>query len=197
MWEPTKTLDSEDLLGLVVIGRTEALEEIYDRYSHPVYSLVLGLLREPAIAEEVTQEVFLRVWMRSSSFKPLSGKAKTWILSIAHHRAIDRLRQQRPRQKESPLEDFLEGEWQMGTEAGAVEQTAILQEESVKIQEAMKKLPEEQPQVLVLGYFRGFTQAEISKGLNVPLGTVKTRMRLGIQKLRQSLAFMREEADEV
>ena len=190
-------LDSEGLLGLVVIGRTEALEEIYDRYSLPVYSLVLGLLREPAIAEEVTQEVFLRVWMRSSSFKPLSGKAKTWILSIAHHRAIDRLRQQRHRQKESPLEDFLEGEWQMGTEAGAVEQTAILQEESVKIQEAMKKLPEEQPQVLVLGYFRGFTQAEISKGLNVPLGTVKTRMRLGIQKLRQSLAFMREEADEV
>ena len=190
-------LDSEDLLGLVVIGRTEALEEIYDRYSRPVYSLVLGLLREPAIAEEVTQEVFLRVWLRSSSFKPLSGKAKTWILSIAHHRAIDRLRQQRHRQKESPLEDFLEGEWQMGTEAGAVEQTAILQEESVKIQEAMKKLPEEQRQVLMLGYFRGFTQAEISKGLNVPLGTVKTRMRLGIQKLRQSLAFMREEADEV
>lgn len=190
-------LDSEDLLGLVVIGRTEALEEIYDRYSRPVYSLVLGLLREPAIAEEVTQEVFLRVWMRSSSFKPLSGKAKTWILSIAHHRAIDRLRQQRHRQKESPLEDFLEGEWQMGTEAGVVEQTAILQEESVKIQEAMKELPEEQRQVLMLGYFRGFTQAEISKGLNVPLGTVKTRMRLGIQKLRQSLAFMREEADEV
>ncbi len=190
-------LDSEDLLGLVVIGRTEALEEIYDRYSRPVYSLVLGLLREPAIAEEVTQEVFLRVWLRSSSFKPLSGKAKTWILSIAHHRAIDRLRQQRHRQKESPLEDFLEGEWQMGTEAGAVEQTAILHEESVKIQEAMKKLPEEQRQVLMLGYFRGFTQAEISKGLNVPLGTVKTRMRLGIQKLRQSLAFMREEADEV
>ena len=119
-------LDSEGLLGLVVIGRTEALEEIYDRYSRPVYSLVLGLLREPAIAEEVTQEVFLRVWMRSSSFNPLSGKAKTWILSIAHHRAIDRLRQQRHRQKESPLEDFLEGEWQMGTEAGAVEQTAIL-----------------------------------------------------------------------
>lgn len=190
-------LDSEDLLGLVVIGRTEALEEIYDRYSRPVYSLVLGLLREPAIAEEVTQEVFLRVWLRSSSFKPLSGKAKTWILSIAHHRAIDRLRQQRHRQKESPLEDFLEGEWQMGTEAGAVEQTAILHEESVKIQEAMKELPEEQRQVLMLGYFRGFTQAEISKGLNVPLGTVKTRMRLGIQKLRQSLAFMREEADEV
>ncbi|MCH8939647.1 MAG: sigma-70 family RNA polymerase sigma factor [Chloroflexi bacterium] len=190
-------LDSEDLLGLVVIGRTEALEEIYDRYSRPVYSLVLGLLREPAIAEEVTQEVFLRVWLRSSSFKPLSGKAKTWILSIAHHRAIDRLRQQRHRQKESPLEDFLEGEWQMGTEAGAVEQTAILHEESVKIQEAMKKLPEEQRQVLMLGYFRGFTQAEISKGLNVPLGTVKTRMRLGIQKLRQSLAFMREEADEM
>ena len=93
-------LDSEDLLGLVVIGRTEALEEIYDRYSRPVYSLVLGLLREPAIAEEVTQEVFLRVWLRSSSFKPLSGKAKTWILSIAHHRAIDRLRQQRHRQKD-------------------------------------------------------------------------------------------------
>jgi RNA polymerase sigma-70 factor (ECF subfamily) len=90
--------------------------------------------------------------MRSSSFKPLSGKAKTWILSIAHHRAIDRLRQQRHRQKESPLEDFLEGEWQMGTEAGAVEQTAILQEESVKIQEAMKELPEEQRQVLMLGY---------------------------------------------
>jgi len=145
-------LDSEGLLGLVVIGRTEALEEIYDRYSRPVYSLVLGLLREPAIAEEVTQEVFLRVWMRSSSFNPLSGKAKTWILSIAHHRAIDRLRQQRHRQKESPLEDFLEGEWQMGTEAGAVEQTAILQEESVKIQEAMKELPEEQRQVLMLGY---------------------------------------------
>jgi DNA-directed RNA polymerase specialized sigma24 family protein len=77
---------------------------------------------------------------------------KTWILSIAHHRAIDRLRQQRHRQKESPLEDFLEGEWQMGAEAGAVEQTAILQEESVKIQEAMKELPEEQRQVLTLGY---------------------------------------------
>jgi RNA polymerase sigma-70 factor (ECF subfamily) len=190
-------LESEDLLGLVVIGRTEALEELYDRYGRPVYSLVLGLLREPAIAEEVTQEVFLRVWMRSSSFKPQSGKAKTWILSIAHHRAIDKLRQQRHRQKESPLEDFLEGESQMGTELGAVEHTAILQEESDRIQEALKELPEEQRQVLMLGYFRGFTQAEISKGLDVPLGTVKTRMRLGIQKLRQSLAFMREEADEV
>ena len=190
-------LDSEALLGLVVIGRPEALEALYDRYSRPVYSLVLGLLREPAIAEEVTQEVFLRIWMRSSSFKPQSGKAKTWILSIAHHRAIDRLRQQRHRQRESPLEEFLEGERQIGTEAGEVEHTAIQREEGERIQGGLNQLPEEQRQVLVLGYFRGFTQAEISKGLNIPLGTVKTRMRLGIQKLRQSLASMREEDDEV
>ncbi len=190
-------LESEALLGLVVIGRAEALEVLYDRYSRPVYSLVLGLLREPAIAEEVTQEVFLRVWMKASSFKSESGKAKTWILSIAHHRAIDRLRQGRNRQKESPLDELLESGWQMGTEAGAIEKTAILQEEGEHIQEGLSQLPEEQRQVLVLGYFRGFTQAEIAKGLNVPLGTVKTRMRLGIQKLRQSLAFMREEDDEV
>jgi RNA polymerase sigma-70 factor (ECF subfamily) len=85
----------------------------------------------------------------------------------------------------------------MGTEAGAIEKTAILQEEGEHIQEGLSQLPEEQRQVLVLGYFRGFTQAEIAKGLNVPLGTVKTRMRLAIQKLRQSLAFMREEDDEV
>ena len=190
-------LESEALLGLVVIGRAEALEVLYDRYSRPVYSLVLGLLREPAIAEEVTQEVFLRVWMKASSFKSESGKAKTWILSIAHHRAIDRLRQGRNRQKESPLDELLESGWQMGTEAGAIEKTAILQEEGEHIQEGLSQLPEEQRQVLVLGYYRGFTQAEIAKGLNVPLGTVKTRMRLGIQKLRQSLAFMREEDDEV
>ena len=190
-------LDSEALLGLVVIGRPEALEVLYDRYSRPVYSLVLGLLREPAIAEEVTQEVFLRVWLRASSFKPQNGRAKTWILSIAHHRAIDRLRQRRHRQRESPLEELLEGERQMGTEAGAVEHTAILREQGDRIQGALKQLPEEQRKVLVLAYFRGFTQAEISKGLNIPLGTVKTRMRLGIQKLRQSLASMREEDDEV
>ena len=180
-------LGDELLLGLIALQSQGALEAFYDRYARQVYSLVRSILRDPGVAEEVTQEVFLIVWRRAVSFNSQRGRPATWLLSVAHHRAIDALRRQRRRDhREGPWAEEL-GAFQVKSEGAGPDEMAVAMEEGARIREALARLPPEQQQVIVLAYFQGLTQVEISRLLTQPLGTVKTRIRLGLEKLRLAL----------
>jgi RNA polymerase sigma-70 factor, ECF subfamily len=187
--------DDEALVASLARGDSRALETIYERHSRGVYSLALRLLSDPPAAEEVVQETFLKLWRQPAAYQPDRGRLLPWLLGVAHHRAIDVLRrrqlEQRHRVPAPPhangdgLVDLLDSfgltssEGDPQTRAGAVEQR-------MAIGRAMASLPSEQWLPLELAYYRGMTQLEIATALGLPLGTVKTRMRLGLQQLRRA-----------
>ena len=180
-------LEDDALMARVVAREEAALEALYDRYGRRVYSLALTMLHDTGAAEEVTQEVFLSVWRRAASFSKERGRLATWILSIAHHRAVDALRSRRRRtRQDEPMDERMERSF-ADTLGESPDNAAVLQEESHYVRQALQELPPEQQRVLVLAYYHGLTQGEIAQKLGHPLGTVKTRMRLGIHKLRQGL----------
>jgi RNA polymerase sigma-70 factor, ECF subfamily len=180
--------EDEVLLARVAAGDSRALETLYDRYSRIVYSTALRMLGAADLAEEVVQETFWRVWRRSGTFQPGRGQVSSWILGIAHNLAIDELRRQRARptpvydEEDRPvLRDIEDHRIDV---AGA----AIEEEQRRLINAALAQIPAEQREAIELAYFAGLSQSEIAMRLKNPLGTVKTRIRLGLQKLRDVLA---------
>jgi RNA polymerase sigma-70 factor (ECF subfamily) len=169
-----------------------ALEALYDRYGDYVYSICLRMVRDVQLAEDLTQEVFLRVWRRPDLFDANRGRFLTWLLSVARNRSIDesRSRGRRFRHENPPS---LAAEEMLASAPSTVdgEDPAVLSDERVVIQKALHLLPPDQRLAIQLAYFGGYTQQEIAKGLNQPLGTVKTRIRLGLQKLRITLIDQR------
>jgi len=180
------TLDDEILLQLIVRANSEALGELYDRYSRLVFSLAINSVGDPATAEEITQDVFLRVWQRARQYRADRGKVSTWLTGITRHRAIDRLRRRgsRPEQHSVAWADISPG---AEPSVDGPERSVTLTLERARVRSAMARLPEEQKQVLALAYFQGLTQSQMAQVLDLPLGTVKTRIRLGMQKLRELL----------
>jgi RNA polymerase sigma-70 factor (ECF subfamily) len=188
-------LDDGQLLTLIAGNQREALEALYNRYSGPVYSLAMHLLRDQGAAEEVTQDTFFNVWRRGGSYKSGRGSVTAWLFSIAHHRTIDELRKRRRDQ----------GRVQHGVDltnrpsesrSGDPAEYAKAQFEGSQLKKALTSLRPEQREVVVLAYFGGFTHTEIARHLEQPLGTVKTRMRLAMKKLREVLGpQVRESAD--
>ena len=180
------TLDDETLVRLIVQARAEALSELYDRYGRLVFSLALNSVGNPATAEEITQDVFLRVWQRARQYRADRAKVSTWLTSITRHRAIDQLRRRgsRPEQHSVAWAELVPG---AEPSVNGPEQATPLAIEKARIRVAITRLPEEQKQVLALAYFQGLTQSQIAEALVLPLGTVKTRLRLGMQKLREML----------
>jgi RNA polymerase sigma-70 factor (ECF subfamily) len=166
---------------------TAAIGELYDRYGRLVFSLAVHIVGDSTVAEEVTQDVFVQVWNKADTFRPDSGKVITWLSSVARYRAIDVLRRQnvRPEGHHISLDDgfFFEEDKDADVES-AVEMLI----ERQRVRHALLQLPPDQRKALALAYFKGLTQQEISEMLNEPLGTVKTRIRLAMQKLRQTLA---------
>ncbi len=181
-------LSDDQVAAQFLRGNKEALAELYDRYGKLIYSLTLHLVSQTAIAEEITQEVFLKAWEKRSGFKTERGSVRAWLVSIAHHRAIDELRRS----------------WRHGTQPFLEDTLALLADplgvdpgdhmgrtqEYEKVRGALERLPPEQRAVLVLAYFHGMTQRQVASYLNQPLGTVKTRTRLGLKKLQ---AYMTRE----
>ncbi|MDX1437154.1 MAG: sigma-70 family RNA polymerase sigma factor [Anaerolineales bacterium] len=185
-------LPDEALLRLISDGRTEALSELYDRYGRLVFSLALRMAGSPTAAEDLSQEVFLQVWKNAAVYQPERGKVATWMTSITRYRAIDRLRRSNSRPQiqdlgESGLDSLTEDSDQ------APEELVALNQQRLQVRKAIKLLPDDQRQVLLLAFFRGYSHSEIASGLNLPLGTVKTRIRLGMKKLRLTLSGEREE----
>lgn len=164
-----------------------AFSSIYDRYANLVFSVCLRVLRDAQLAEDITQEVFLRVWRSPDRFVATRGRLVTWLVSVARNRAVDeiRLRGRRQRREAFPHPDGYDGpSTHLEDDPLASVQ---LQDERRVIREALNTLPAEQRQVIELAYFGGLTQQEIARDLGQPLGTVKTRIRLGMQKLRAVL----------
>ncbi len=185
-------LEDQELLVRIGAGEKDALEAIYERYSSAVYSLARYMLRSEAVAEEATQDVFLNIWHKASSFNLSRGQPKTWIMSVAHHKIIDIIRSRRRAEaisdpKEYETLDLLPSD-QVSTDEAVVRNL-----EAERVRRALERLPAAQQEVVTLAYFGGLSQSEIAAKLGQPLGTVKTRARLALQKLREEL---RQDDDE-
>jgi RNA polymerase sigma-70 factor, ECF subfamily len=170
----------EALVELLAERDVQALETLYGRHARAVYSLSLKLLGEPGAAEEIVQECFLKLWRRPELYRASRGRLLTWLLGVTHHRAIDRLRRRTLELRhagDERLEPAANGEYDP-------EQQAWSRIQLETIGRALAHLPRNQRQTLELAYLRGMTQVEIAACLDQPLGTIKTRMRLALQKLR-------------
>ena len=179
-------LEDHELIHQIALVDKAALEALYGRYVTPVYSLAMFMLRHEALAEEATQEVFLNIWLKASSFNADRGQPRSWIMSVAHHKIVDFIRSRRRTLTMTDPGDYetldLLPANQTSTEE-EVEQNL----ERERIMKALTVLPEAQREVIMLAYFEGYTQSEMATKLDQPLGTIKTRVRLAIQKLRSTL----------
>ena len=179
-----KKFDDESLLRLIERSQSEALSELYDRYSRLVFGMARNAVGDQALAEEITQDVFMRVWDKAGTYQAEQGKVVSWIAGIARNRAIDVFRHQRIRAEGSSV-SWEEMPFFDPPDSQNVEQDLEAKYQRQHIQQALFLLPEEQRQALALAYFRGYTHEQVAEALGQPLGTVKTRIRLGMQKLRQ------------
>jgi RNA polymerase sigma-70 factor (ECF subfamily) len=172
-----------DLLARVAVGDRAAFGELYDQIAPRVLGLVRRLLRDFAQSEEVTQEIFLEIWQTAPRYDPGKGAAVTWILTMAHRRAVDRIRaaqSARNRDTRIGIRDFETG-------YDSVSETVEIRVENERVEKAMLRLTELQRQAVTLAYYGGYSQSEVAEMLSVPLGTVKTRLRDGMIRLRDEL----------
>ena len=174
--------DDQALLARIAAGDTAALAALYDAYASLAYGLALRILRDRQTAEEVVQDAFMAVWRRAASYRPERGEVRSWLLSVVHHRAIDRVRGRRASSAEVDLADApeLADRADVWDEAwGGLERDVIVA--------AVNELPDEQRRAIELAFFAGLTHVEVAQKLGEPLGTVKGRIRLGLLKLRTVL----------
>jgi RNA polymerase sigma-70 factor, ECF subfamily len=171
------------VLALVIAGQLDALQELYDRYRVMAYSIALRITTDASLAEDVVQDAFLGVWRNAARYAEGRGSVKTWLLSIVHHRAVDAVRRRRPtvelpeREEAAPAALTLPDIWQ--EVAGNLDRA--------RIAEALASLSDVQREAIELAYWAGLTQQEIAERTGAPLGTVKSRVRLGLLALRRAL----------
>lgn len=180
-------IEDAELVSMVAAGDSRALEALYDRYSRIVMSFSMRMLSERPAAEELTQEVFFRTWKQAGAYSSSRGSFSTWLLSITHNMAIDELRKRKRRPQRADLEDPVAAIANITDTEPSVEEHAQLGSLREELRTALEHLPVNQRDPIELAYFRGFTQREIAGILGEPLGTIKTRMRLGMRKLREQL----------
>ena len=178
-----KPATKETMLARIAGGDQAAFGALYDEISPRVFGLIRRLLVDHAQSEEVTQEVFLEIWQNASRYEPSKGGASTWILTMAHRRAVDRIRSSqsgRDRDVKIGIRDYVSD---YDNVADTVETTI----EHERVKEAMSQLTELQRQAVTLAYYGGFSHSEVAAMLSVPIGTVKTRLRDGMIRLRDEL----------
>lgn len=173
---------------MAVVDRKEAVafEVLYDRHGGAAYSLAYRIVGDRTAAEDVTQEAFLSIWRSNARFDRARGSVRSWVLSVVRNRAIDALR--RGGAQAPKLDQDDDGVLEARPAEERTETEAIRRENSRELRGAMRELPTDQSQVIELAYFGGFSHSEIAEMLNMPLGTVKGRMRLGLEKIRSQLA---------
>ena len=178
------------LVATMAAGDADALacfETFYDRHHRPAFALAYRILSgDHALAEDVVQESFLALWRYAASFKPERGNARTWFFSIVHHRALNALRRAKPRLPSEPLDDVA-GELPAGDAYDIWSQVARGLD-ATQVRAALALLPEEQRAAIELAFLGGYSNSEVAERLGIPLGTVKSRIRLGMQKMRVTLA---------
>ena len=182
--DPVPSDLAADLLVRIAGRDQEAFAELYDLLSPRVFGLILRVLVNRAHAEEVVQEVFLEIWQSAGTFAPNRGQGRTWIMTIAHRRAVDRVRSAQA----SAERDERAGRREWASEPAGVEEQVELRIESRRVGEALEALPDPQREALTLAYFGGYSQSEIAALTGTALGTIKTRMRDGLSRLRRELS---------
>ena len=170
--------DDIEIMKRVAARDQQAFRELYQQYGTSVYSLAYRILQNSALAEEVAQDSFLKVWQRKTQWDPAKGKLKNWLLTITHFTAIDRLRHERrqPNLHPESIEDMEE-------EVGSRVET--FWQDGTALRMLVLQLPKEQAVLIEMAFFKGMTHTEIAGATQIPLGTVKTRLRNGLQKLRE------------
>jgi RNA polymerase sigma-70 factor, ECF subfamily len=174
-------LSDEAVLELVSRGNDSALGELYDRYGRVAFGLALRVVRDRSLAEDAVQEGFLAVWRSAGTFLAEHGKPSTWILTLVHRRAVDLVRREERRRTE-PIDDLAQ------PTGDATDEEASVRQQRQIVQEALRKLPDEQREAIELAYYGGYTQSELAERLGQPLGTIKSRMFTGLKRLRELLA---------
>ena len=181
-------LEDGQLVTLIANGERDALEALYERFTPAVFSMARYMLRDHQQAEEITQEIFLNIWLKASSFDSRRGTPRTWLMSVAHHRIVDEIRSRRRllQSIEQTPHELLDSH---PSHRPSTEEEANRNLAREEILAALSTIPKEQREVIVMAYFEGYSQSEIAQLLDQPLGTVKTRTRLAMQKLREALKY--------
>ena len=177
-------LADEELMHLVRQGDPRAFETLYDRHGGAAFSLAYRMVGNRTVAEDVVQEAFISIWRSRMRYESERGSVRTWVLGIVHHRTIDALRRNVVHDRRRASAEGLE-EREEAPERTDVE--VARRDEARTVRAAIDTLPEEQTKVIDLAYFGGFTHTQIAEMLDMPVGTVKGRMRLGLEKLRRQL----------
>ena len=184
MSDHLRSLADEDLMQYVRKADPAAFEVLYDRHSGVAFSLAYRIVGTRAQAEDVVQEAFLSIWRSGARYDRGRGSVRTWVLGIVHNRAIDGLRRATVHDKRRASDEGIAERIESGDRTDV---EVARREEAGTVRAAMDVLPREQSQVIELAYFGGFTQSEIAEMLGTPIGTVKGRMRLGLEKMRGAL----------
>ncbi len=184
-----RDLADEELMQLVRRGDAAAFEVVYERHSSAAFSLAYRMCGSRTAAEDVVQETFLSLWRASMRYDRTRGSVRTWVLGIVHNRAIDSLRRTVVHDRRRASDEGIEERFETG-ERTDVE--VARREEAHEVRSALRALPAEQSRVIELAYFGGFTHTEIASMLDAPIGTVKGRMRLGLEKMRAQLGGLKE-----
>jgi len=177
-------LADEELMYLVQDGNPDAFELMYDRHGGPAFSLAYRIVGDRTVAEDVVQEAFLSIWRSRARYQRDRGSVRSWVLGIVHHRTIDALRRNLVHDRRRASAEGIE-ERHEARELTDVE--AARRDEARTVRAALEGLPDEQCRVIELAYFGGFTHTQIADMLAMPVGTVKGRMRLGLEKMRRQL----------
>ena len=173
-------LADENLISFVGQGDAEAFTTLYERHSHAAFSLAYRVMGERQAAEDLAQDAFLKLWRSATSYRPERGSVRTWLLSIVRNRGIDQIRSQASRRR---TQEKIEALAQRSQPSEAFAETWRNSQRD-QVREALNTLPPEQLKILELAYFSGYTHVQISELVDVPLGTIKGRMRLGLKKMR-------------
>lgn len=174
-------LSDELLVARLQQRDTAAFSVLYDRHSRLAFGLAYRMLGDASAAEDVVQEAFLSLWRQASTFRPERSAVRTWLLSIVHHRAVDRLRRVVAREVSDVMLDYA---LERADESMNVEREVGASIEAGTVREALSTLPADQRHAIELAYFSGLSHSEIATKLGIPLGTVKGRLRIGLQKMR-------------
>jgi len=180
------TMADEDLVARVEAGDADAFEVIYDRHSRVAYSLAFRLLGDRQAAEDLVQDAFLSAWRSAQAYSPARGSVRTWLLSILHNRGIDRLRTLSAMTRRQEALEQMELRRPPAADAAEEGMERVMAD---TVRRELGTLPQEQVEVLTLAYYGGFTHQEIAELLQLPLGTVKSRMRLGLERLRRGVGM--------
>jgi RNA polymerase sigma-70 factor (ECF subfamily) len=182
-------LADEDLMVLVRDGDAAAFEVVYERHATAAFSLAYRMMGRRGPAEDVVQEAFISLWRSGARYEPTRGSVRTWVLAVVHHRAIDALRRGTRHDKHRASDEGIEERFEAKERTEA---QVAHREDAHEVRAALATLPADQCQAIELAYFGGFSHSEIATMLETPIGTVKGRIRLGLEKLRGQLGHFRE-----